>query len=148
MKFTMATREGLAATTIRDGLEAIARRPVMKSGEHVFCRYAGDAAMKDDMARHIIGLVIEEAEVLHARVMTAFALANEAAVGSNAGGAADGAGGGSAEVASAGSSTGTAVGSGDGASEAGSSSAQPQYVRVAPFAVQVLTDWQCVSFPF
>ncbi len=87
------------------------------------CRYSGGAAQGLPQAQDYIRMVLEEAEVLHARVMAAFA---------KDGGAAGGGGGGK------GGKTG-----GGGREETSS-----QYDAILRLAQAVLDEWQCVSWPF
>jgi hypothetical protein len=76
-------------------------------------------------ARHVLGLVVEEAEVLHARVLLAAALAGGVEAGSG-----NGSGGG---------------GTGLAAAPAGNdSAAATQYKRLAAVAEKLLAEWQCV----
>lgn len=91
------------------------------------CRYSGDSAQGLPRAQDHIRMVLEEAEVLHARVMAAFAKEGGAAGG---GGTADGGGGGKGGE------------SGGGGREETSS----QYDAILRHAQAVLDDWQCVSW--
>lgn len=83
-------------------------------------RYAAEAGLEPLVARHLLGLVVEEAEVLHARVLLAAALA---------GGAEAGSGNGSG---------------GNGLAAGGGSAAGAQYQRLATIAENLLAEWQCV----
>jgi hypothetical protein len=71
-------------------------------------------------ARRVLGLVVEEAEVLHARVLLAAALA------------------GGAEAVNGNGTGSAAAAAGDG------SVAGPQYQRLAAVAEKLLAEWQCV----
>ncbi len=95
------------------------------------CRYSGGAAQELPRAQDHIRMVLEEAEVLHARVMAAFAKDGGAA-GAGGGSTAGGGGGGK------GGKTG-----GGGREETSS-----QYDAILRLAQAVLDEWQCVSWPF
>ena len=88
--------------------------------------------MEPSVARRVLGLVVEEAEVLHARVLLAAALLGGAEAGSGASSNENGSGSGSAEV---------------GSSAAAGGSAGAQYSRLASVAETLLAEWRCVLHP-
>ena len=86
-------------------------------------------------ARHVLGLVVEEAEVLHARVLLAAALA---------GGTEAGSGNGNNGAEAGGNGGGGGAGSAAAAAPNGAGAAGAQYQRLAAVAEKLLAEWQCV----